>query len=188
MIRYLDIPFQHADERVLKKMGRKGTGESYLKLIETLRERVPGIAIRSTFMTGFPGEDETAFNNLCEFIKKAKLTNAGFFKYSREEGTPAYNLPDQVRESEKTKRLKKLYAVQKKVVKENAKKLIGSTLLVLAEGFDEEKLVYFGRAYFSAPDIDGKIYFFSKEEVNYGKHVRVKITGAIDYDLYGERL
>lgn len=188
IIRYMDIPFQHADSGVLKKMGRKGTRESYLDLIRKLRERVPGIAIRSTFMTGFPGEDDAAFNNLVGFIKEAKLDSVGFFKYSREEGTPAFNLPDQVCEGEKTKRYKKLYAVQKKVVKENAKKRIGNTVLTLAEGFDDQKMTYYGRAYFSAPEVDGKIFFFSSEEVKYGEYVRVKIRGAIDYDLYGDRV
>lgn len=188
IIRYMDIPFQHADAGVLKKMGRKGTRESYLDLINKLRERVKGIAIRSTFMTGFPGEDDAAFDNLISFIKEAKLDSVGFFKYSREEGTPAYDLPDQVRESEKTKRYKKLYAAQKKVVGENAKKAVGSTVLTLAEGFDEEKTIYYGRAYFNAPDVDGKILFFSSEEVKFGEYVRVKIRGAAGYDLYGDRV
>ena len=188
LIRYLDIPFQHADDGILKLMGRKSTGNDYAELVKKLRERVPGIAIRSTFMTGFPGEDEKAFGNLLEFIKTEELDNVGFFKYSEEEGTPAVKLPNKVLESVKTKRLKKLYSAQKKVAKKRAKKIVGSTLFVLAEGFDEERLAYFGRAYFSAPDIDGKIYFLSENEVPFGTHVRVKITDAEDYDFYGERV
>ena len=188
MIRYIDIPFQHADAGVLKKMGRQGTRESYLDLLAKLRERVPGIAIRSTFMTGFPGEDESAFGVLVDFLKDAELDSAGFFKYSREEGTPAYNLPDQVKISVKTKRYKTLYAVQKKIVKEKAKKMVGKTVLTLAEGFDEQRMIYYGRAYFNAPDVDGKILFFSSEEVKFGEYVRVKIRGATDYDLYGDRV
>ena len=187
MIRYIDIPFQHADDKILKRMNRKGRGESYLELIKKLRERVNGIAIRSTFITGFPGEGEEEFNNLLSFIEKANLTNAGFFKYSREEGTPSYKLPEQVMEGVKTKRLKKLYSVQKKVVKRNNKSLVGKTFKVLAEGFDESGFIYYGRAYFNAPDVDGKVYFFSSEEVEYGKYIDVLITKAEDYDLYGER-
>ena len=188
MIRYIDIPFQHADDRILKLMNRKGSASEYLQLISKLKERVKGIAIRSTFITGFPTEDEQAFDRLLEFIGKAKLSNAGFFRYSREEGTPAFKLDGQIKESVKTKRLKKLYSAQKKVVKENAKSLIGKTFKVLAEGFDENAFVYYGRAYFNAPDVDGKIYFFSGEEVNFGETLDVKIVKATDYDLYGERV
>ncbi len=188
VIKYIDIPFQHADDKVLKLMNRKGTGESYLKLIEKLRSEIPEIAIRSTFITGFPRESEQAFSNLLEFIEKAKLFNAGFFKYSKEEGTAAARLDGQIAQGVKTKRYKKLYSVQKAVVKENLKKFIGKTVKVLAEGFDEDELVYYGRAYFNAPDVDGKVYFFSRDEVEYGKYLDVKIIKATGYDLYGERL
>ncbi len=188
LVRYIDIPFQHADDRILKLMNRKGTGDGYLALINKLKERVKGIAIRSTFITGFPTETEREFNNLVEFIKKAKLFNAGFFKYSKEQGTPAYKLQGQVPATEKNKRHRKLYSVQKQVVKETNKSLIGKNFMVLAEGFDENEFIYYGRAYFNAPDIDGKIYFFSEEEVEYGKYYNVRITKATGYDLYGERL
>lgn len=188
LIRYIDIPLQHASDRILKLMNRKGTGAGYLSLIERLKNEVYGIAIRSTFITGFPRETEEDFNTLVEFIEKAKLFNAGFFKYSREEGTAAYNLDGQIKESVKTKRLKKLYAVQKKVVKENGKALVGKTFKVCAEGFDDNELIYFGRAYFNAPEIDGKVKFFSGEEVIFGEYYDVKITKACGYDLYGERI
>ena len=187
MIRYIDVPLQHADNNVLKLMNRKGTGEDYLNLIERLKREVNGIAIRSTFITGFPGETEEAFINLVEFLKKAKLFNAGFFKYSREKETASDKLPNHLSGAIKTKRVKKLYSVQKKVVKEINKGLIGKTFKVCAEGFDNDTLTYFGRAYFNAPDIDGKIYFFSGDEVEYGKFYNVKITDFSDYDLYGER-
>ena len=188
VIKYIDIPFQHADDNVLKLMNRKGTGKAYLELVEKLKNRVKGIAIRSTFITGFPRESEDAFNNLQEFLKVAKLFNAGFFKYSREAGTPAYKLDGQIPAKVKTSRLKKLYSIQKKIVKENNKALIGKAFKVVAEGFDDEQLVYYGRAYFNAPDIDGKIYFFSADEVEYGKFYDVKIIKSTGYDLYGERL
>ena len=188
MIKYIDMPLQHADDGVLKLMNRKGTGEGYLALIEKLKTQVKGIAIRSTFIAGFPRESEEAFENLVEFLKKAKLFNAGFFKYSKEEGTAAARLDGQVPQAVKTARYKKLYSVQKKVVKENNKVLVGKTFKVMAEGFDDEQLVYYGRAYFNAPDIDGKVYFFSSEDVEYGEFYDIKIIKATGYDLYGERL
>lgn len=187
VIKYLDMPLQHADDGVLKLMNRKGTGKGYLQLIEKLKQKVKGIAIRSTFITGFPRESEEAFNNLTEFLLKAKLFNAGFFKYSREQGTPAYKLDGQIPAKIKDKRFRKLYSTQKKVVKENSKSLIGQTVKVIAEGFDAEQLVYYGRAYFNAPDIDGKVYFFSREEVDFGEFYDIKIINATGYDLYGER-
>lgn len=187
VIKYLDMPLQHADDGVLKLMNRKGTGKGYLQLIEKLKQKVKGIAIRSTFITGFPRESEEAFNNLTEFLLKAKLFNAGFFKYSREQGTPAYKLDGQIPAKIKDKRFRKLYSTQKKVVKENSKALIGQTVKVIAEGFDAEQLVYYGRAYFNAPDIDGKVYFFSREEVDFGEFYDIKIINATGYDLYGER-
>ncbi len=188
LIRYIDMPLQHADDRILKLMNRKGTGQGYLDLINRLKAEVPGIAIRSTFITGFPTEGEREFNNLLEFVKQAKLFNAGFFKYSREQGTPAYKLEGQVKAKDKYNRHRKLYSAQKAVVKQNFKPFIGSTLRVVAEGFDPNELVYYGRAYFNAPDIDGRIYFFSSEEVEYGKYYPVKILKATGYDLFGERL
>ena len=187
VVRYIDMPLQHADDGVLKLMNRKGTGKGYLDLIEKLRREVSGIAIRSTFITGFPRESEEAFNNLLNFIESAKLFNAGFFKYSREDGTAA-RLDGQILESVKTKRLKSLYSRQKKVVKQNLKSLIGKTFKVVAEGFDSDQMVYYGRAYFNAPDIDGKVYFFSADEIEYGKYYDIKINTFTDYDLYGERL
>ena len=187
VIKYIDIPLQHADDKVLKLMNRKGSFNEYLALINKLKNRVDGISIRSTFITGFPQESQQAFDRLVEFLGLAKLSNAGFFKYSREKDTPADKLDGHLRESIKTARLKKLYSVQKKVVKENNKQHLGKTLEVLAEGFDENQLVYYGRAYFNAPDIDGKVYFFSSEEVVYGEYIPVKINKATGYDLYGER-
>ena len=188
VIKYIDIPFQHADDKILKLMNRKGTGKGYLELINKLRLAVPEIAIRSTFIAGFPTESEEQFNNLLEFIKDAKLFNAGFFKYSKEEGTPAFRLDGHLKESIKTARVKKLYSVQKKVVKEYGKQLVGKVITITAQGFDDDEFIYYGRAYFNAPDIDGKVFFFSGEEVEYGQDYQVKIIKATGYDLYGERL
>ena len=187
LIRYIDMPLQHADDKILKLMNRKGTGDGYLELIEKLKREVPGIAIRSTFITGFPGEAEENFNNLVEFIKKARLFNAGFFAYSKEQDTPAYKLSGHLPKSIKTKRQKKLYSIQKAVVKNFLKSFIGKSFKVVAEGFDYNELCYYGRAYFNAPEIDGKVYFFSDDEVINGEYYNVKIIKATGYDLYGER-
>lgn len=185
IIKYLDIPLQHADPVVLKRMNRKGTGEGYLKLIAKLRKEIPDIAIRSTFIAGFPGETEEQFENLLEFIKEAKLTNAGFFAYSREEGTPAYRLSDQLDEKVKQSRVKKLYAAQKKVSEERNKSLVGKQIKVICDGVDYDKQSFYGRAYFSAPEIDGKAYFTYDGEIKQGEYYNVKITKADAYDLYG---
>lgn len=185
IIKYLDIPLQHADPVVLKRMNRKGTGEGYLKLIAKLRKEIPDIAIRSTFIAGFPGETEEQFENLLEFIKEAKLTNAGFFAYSREEGTAAYRLPDQIDEKVKQSRVKKLYAAQKKVSEERNKSLVGKQIKVICDGVDYDKQSFYGRAYFSAPEIDGKTYFIYDGEIKQGEYYNVKITKADAYDLYG---
>ena len=185
IIKYLDIPLQHANPVVLKRMNRKGTGEGYLKLIAKLRKEIPDIAIRSTFIAGFPGETEEQFENLLEFIKEAKLTNAGFFAYSREEGTPAYRLSDQIDEKVKQSRVKKLYAAQKKVSEERNKSLVGKQIKVICDGVDYDKQSFYGRAYFSAPEIDGKAYFTYDGEIKQGEYYDVKITKADAYDLYG---
>lgn len=186
VVKYLDIPLQHADDTVLKRMNRKGSGESYLALIEKLREKVKGIAIRSTFIAGFPGETEEQFENLVGFLEKAKLNNAGFFAYSREEGTPAYKLEGQLSEKTKNERVKKLYAVQKKISAEILKSYVGKTIEVTADGIDYDKERFFGRAYFSAPDIDGKVYFTSDYDVNQGEKYNVLIKRSNSYDLFGE--
>ena len=186
VIKYLDIPLQHADDAVLKRMNRKGSGESYLALIEKLRERVKGIAVRSTFIAGFPGETDAQFDNLLKFIKKAKLNNAGFFAYSREEGTPAYKLDGQLPQKIKNERVKKLYAAQKKISAEILKGYKGRVADVVADGIDYDGQRFYGRAYFSAPDIDGKVYFTSDYDVNQGETYRVLIKKSNSYDLFGE--
>ena len=185
IIKYLDIPLQHADPAVLKRMNRKGTGESYLSLIKKLRNEIPGIAVRSTFIAGFPGETEEQFDNLVNFIKEAKLTNAGFFAYSREEGTAAYNLDGQIDEKVKQKRVKKLYAEQKKISRERNQGYIGKKIRVICDGIDYDKQSFYGRAYFSAPDIDGKVYFTYDGEIEQGEYYDVIVEKADDYDLYG---
>ena len=185
VVKYLDIPLQHASDGILKLMNRKGTNEEYLSLIEKLRLKSPDIAIRSTFITGFPGETEEDFKILCDFIKKAKFTNCGFFAYSREPDTPAYKLPNQIDEKTKQSRVKKLYGIQKKISAEFLKSLIGKTLTVVTDGIDYDKQSFYGRAYFSAPDIDGKIYFSSDGDIVQGESYSVYIEKTDDYDAYG---
>lgn len=188
VIKYIDVPLQHASDKTLKLMNRKGSKSEYLGLVEKLKKEIPDIAIRSTFITGFPGETEQAFDDLVDFLQRAKLFNAGFFAYSREEGTPAYKLPNQIDKKTKTERLKKLYSVQKQVVKQNLATFKGKTLKVVCEGFDQNYFTYYGRAYFNAPDIDGKVYFFSSDEVEVGKTYDVQIIKAQGYDLFGDRI
>lgn len=188
VIKYIDIPLQHASDKILKLMNRKGKREDYVRLVKKLKTKIPEIAIRSTFITGFPFETEEDFEILLDFIKECKFFNVGFFKYSKEEGTPAGKMQGQIPAKIKEKRIRKLYSTQKKIVKENYARFLGQTVKVFAEGFDEDELVYYGRAYFSAPDIDGKIYFFSADEVEYGKTYDVKLIKASRYDFYGERL
>ena len=184
IIKYIDIPMQHADNAVLKRMNRKGTGEKYLEIVKTLQSF--GVAVRSTFIAGFPGETEEEFQTLLNFIKEAKLFNAGFFAYSREDGTPAYKLPNQVLEKTKKERVKKLYAVQKEIVKENLNAFVGKTIKVICDGLDYDKQSFYGRAYFSAPIIDGVIYFTSPEEIVQGEVYDIKIKKIKNYDMYGE--
>ena len=185
VIKYLDIPLQHASNGVLKLMNRKGTFDSYLKLISDLKNAIPTISIRSTFITGFPSESKKDFKTLCNFIKKAKFTNCGFFAYSREEGTPAYKLPNQISEGVKEKRVKKLYKIQSKISYNYTKSLVGKTIKVLCDGVDYDMQSFYGRGYFSAPEIDGKIYFNSNDVINQGEYYDVLITKATKYDLYG---
>lgn len=185
VIKYIDIPLQHASDRVLKLMNRKGTNKEYLALIEKLRENIPDIAIRSTFITGFPGETEEDFKVLEDFIKKVKFTNCGFFAYSREPDTPAYKLPDQIDEGVKKARVKKLYGVQKKISAAFLKTLIGKTITVVTDGIDYDKQSFYGRAYYSAPDIDGKVYFSSESDIVQGETYKVYIEKTDDYDAYG---
>ena len=183
LIKYIDMPLQHASDKILKLMRRRGTMDGYLQLIDKLKSEVKGIAIRSTFIAGFPGETEEDFNNLTNFLQKAKLFNAGFFKYSREYGTPAYDFDNQVPQRTKYNRVRKLYSIQRKISRQNLKSFVGKTLNVYAEGFDDNSFTYYGRAYFNAPDIDGKVLFTSETPIEYGKTYQVKVIDCTDYDI-----
>lgn len=186
LIKYIDMPLQHADDTVLKAMRRRGSKQKYLDIITRLKSEVDGIAIRSTFIAGFPGETDENFENLLDFISKAQLFNAGFFRYSRERGTPAYDFSGQVPERVKYNRVRKLYSLQKSISRANLKGYKGKTLSVVAEGFDDEQLLYYGRAYFNAPDIDGRVYFTAPLPIEYGTRYDIKVVKTTDYDLFGQ--
>ena len=185
VVKYIDIPLQHASDDVLKRMNRKGSYKEYTALIKKLKKEIKGIAIRSTFIAGFPGETEEDFKTLKKFIRRAKLRNAGFFAYSREEDTPAYGMANQIPEEVKLSRQAELYETQRKVSEKYNKKSVGKTLTVLIDGYDDTVLAYTGRAYFSAPDIDGKVYVRSGRMLKTGERVQVDITDCDEYDLYG---
>lgn len=184
IIKYLDIPFQHSEDRILKLMKRRGSRKEYLEIIAKLRREIPEIALRSTFISGFPTETEEEFEAMRDFLERAKFVNCGFFAYSREPDTVAYSIKGQISSSEKNKRVKKLYAVQRRISRQFLESFVGKTLSVLCDGIDYERECFVGRAYFSAPEIDGKIYF-NAAFAEQGKYYSVKISSCGDYDLYG---
>ena len=180
--KYFDIPMQHISDRILKKMNRKSTGESIRNLITKLRKEIPGVVIRSTLMVGFPGETEEDFEELYEFVKWAKLDKLGCFTYSKEEGTVASKMENQVHPMTKKKRYNKIMALQQEISKENMKKHIGKTLKVLVENSKDDSAI--GRTYMDVPDIDGVIYIKGKAKPS--TFVNCKITDFKEYDLMGE--
>ena len=184
IIKYLDIPLQHSESRVLKLMNRRGTREEYLALIKKLRDAIPGVAIRSTFISGFPGETEQEFEGMCDFLRQAKLVNCGFFAYSREPDTPAYKMQGQITYSIKKRRVKKLYEVQREISYAFLSSFVGKTVKVLCDGIDYEKGCFVGRAYFSAPEIAGNGYFNANNAVQ-GEYYDVKIISCDSYDMFG---
>ena len=184
ILKYMDIPLQHSENRVLKLMNRKGTREGYLALFQKLREKIPDIAIRSTFISGFPTETEEEFEGMLSFVKEAKLINCGFFAYSREPDTGAYRLKPQIHHATKKRRVRALYEAQAKVSETILSGFVGKEIEVLCDGIDYEKGCFVGRAYFSAPDIDGKVYFYAGEAMQ-GQRYTVTVDRADCYDLYG---
>ena len=187
VVKYIDLPVQHISDKILKRMARRGNSKLIKDVIVKLREKIPGIAIRSTAIVGFPDETEEDFYELCEFVKWAKFDVFGAFTYSREEGTPAYDFPNQIDEQVKQDRYDIIMNEQLSVVgKLNAQK-IGKVYDVLCEGYDKVAETYYGRTEYQAPDdIDGKIFFSSKKKIRDGEYVKVMVTDANDYDLIGE--
>lgn len=184
IVKYLDIPLQHSEDRLLKLMNRPAGREEYLALFERLRKEIPDISIRSTFIAGFPTETEDDIEGLVDFLKQARLDNCGFFAYSREPDTAAYKLQGQIPYSEKKKRVKKLYEVQKSISFKKLQGLVGKKIKVLCDGIDYDRYCFVGRAYFQAPEIDGKVYFNAYSAVQ-GEYVEVLVEDSDAYDLYG---
>ncbi len=184
IVKYIDIPFQHSENRILKLMNRPQGREKYLELINKLRKEIPDIAIRSTFISGFPTETEEEHEGLISFLEQAMLDNCGFFAYSREPDTAAFRLKGQVPYVVKKRRVKKLYEVQRSISYDKLRNYIGKKLTVLCDGIDYEKNCFVGRAYFQSPDIDGKVYFNAYSAVQ-GEYLEIIIESNDAYDLYG---
>ncbi len=187
VIKYIDIPLQHISDRILKKMGRRINGGQIRELIKKLRENIEGISIRSTFIVGFPGENEEDFNELCAFLKEYELDNAGFFVYSREKGTPSYNFEGQVHYKIKQKRLEIANTLQQEIYLNKNSAEIGSNVEVICDGFDEEKNSFYGRTYKNAPQVDRYVYFVSDKPLKAGDYCKIFIENCDGYDLYGRR-
>ena len=186
ILKYMDLPLQHCSRQVLRAMNRQGDPESLSALIRKIREKVPGIVLRTTFMVGFPGETEEAFEELAEFAKEMRFERMGCFAYSQEEGTPAAELPDQIDEDVKERRAEIVMQDQMEIMEEQGQRLVGQTLEVLVEGFDRYAECWFGRSAMDAPDIDGKVFFsVSEKKPVLGSFVKVEIEDCMDCDLTG---
>ncbi len=186
VVPYMDIPLQHAAGGVLKRMNRPGNRESLTKLIHHIREKVPGITLRTTVMVGFPGETEEEFEELCEFINEARFQRLGCFAFSPEEDTPAYNLPDQISDEVKFRRRDIVMEEQSRIADAYNEQMIGQTVTVLVESFDKYAECWFGRTEGDAPDIDGKVFFMATRRVAPGDLIPVTVIDTMDWDLIGE--
>lgn len=187
LVKYVDIPLQHASNRVLKEMNRNDTKEDVGNLLKKLRAKVPGIVIRTTFIVGFPGETEQDFQELCDFVEEQKFENAGVFQYSKEEGTFAGGRKDQIAKKIKEKHYNTLMSLQAKISETNNQKLEGKIFDVIIEGYSEEdKNLAYGRFYGQAPEIDGNIFIENVKNIPVGEFVRVKITQGFAYEIVGE--
>jgi len=185
ILNYIDMPLQHISDPILKKMNRKGDSACIRAVIKKLRDNLPDVIIRTTFIVGFPGETQKDFNELLNFIKQTRFERAGVFPYSREEGTPAYNFAPRIPEQKKQDRADMLMDIQLEASNRFLRSLLGKTVKVLCEEFDPVSEVHFGRSYADAPDIDGKVYFRSPKRVLPGTFVDVKIEEMLDYDVIG---
>lgn len=185
VVKYVDMPLQHINNYILERMNRKTTKERIIYLINTLRERIPDIIIRTTFIVGFPGEDESSFEELCQFIESTKFDKLGVFCYSREEGTPAYSYEGQVDEEIKELRRNRIMEMQSNISYSLNKERVGNVYEVLIEDIDEEGL-YIGRTYMDGPEIDGVFFVKSDRELSIGQFVKAIATDCLEYDLIGE--
>ncbi len=183
---YIDMPMQHASEKILKSMNRPGSRESLTALINKLREKISDVVIRTTFITGFPGETEEDFTTLSEFVNEMKLDRVGCFAYSREENTPAYDFSEQVDREEALDRADIIMEQQFRISDEKQEEFIGRTFDVIVDGYDSYTDSYFGRTYMDAPEIDNTIVFTSGYEIEVGEIVPVEIFEKDEYSLIGE--
>ena len=183
---YIDLPLQHCNENVLRRMNRSGSKAELSALIEKIRSYIPDVIIRTTFITGFPGETEEEFEQLCEFVKEVRFDRLGCFAYSAEEGTKAAQMENQIDEQTKADRGDIIMQLQYNIFTEKQQKKIGRTYKVVVEGYDGYTDCYVGRSYMDAAEIDSVIYFTSAVELDFGEFVMVEVTGVKDYDLLGE--
>ena len=186
IVKYMDIPIQHSDEKILKAMGRGGSEAELRALFRKLREKIDGLVIRTTLITGFPGETEEQFNSMAEFIKDMEFDKLGCFPYSEEEGTKAATMPDQVDEEVRQHRAEIIMEQQQLISEQKNLRMIGKTVEAVVEGFDQWAECYFGRTAGDAPDIDGKIFFDCDRKLEVGQFVNVHVNESLDYDLMGE--
>ncbi|MBE6750697.1 MAG: 30S ribosomal protein S12 methylthiotransferase RimO [Ruminococcaceae bacterium] len=186
LIKYLDIPLQHVNGDILKRMNRKGDKESLSCLIDKIRAKIPEITLRTTLITGFPGETEEQFCEMAEFVRDKRFDRLGCFTYSAEEGTVAAELDGQIDEQTKTDRMENIMELQMTIALEKNQEKIGTLTEVLVEGWDDYIKCYFGRTVADAPEIDGKVFFMSTRPLKIGDYVKVRINDCIDYDLLGE--
>lgn len=186
LLKYIDMPIQHINDEILKNMNRRDSSDSIRTVISKLRSEVPDMVIRSTVIVGFPGETAKQFNELRDFLNDVKFERMGVFEYSREEGTPAYDMPKQVGEKTKKNRCETLMSDQNRIHNDFNNGFVGKTLKVICEGYDQVSECFYGRSYADAPDIDGKVYFTSPKRVRAGEFVNVDITEVLDYDLLGK--
>ena len=183
---YLDLPIQHASDAILKKMGRRTSKAQLVDTIRTLREEIPDIALRTTLITGFPGETEEQHQELVEFVDEMEFDRLGVFTYSPEENTPAAEMPDQIPEEVKEDRQAELMELQQEIAFDLAEDMIDREVLVMIEGKVADENAYVGRTYRDAPNVDGLIFINTDEELMSGDFAKVKVTGAMEYDLIGE--
>lgn len=183
---YVDLPIQHASDDILKRMGRKTTKQQLKDIVLKLRKEIPNIVIRTTLITGFPGETQEQHEELMEFVDEMEFDRLGVFTYSPEEDTPAAYMPDQIPDETKELRRAEIMELQQDIVFEQAESMKGRELLVMIEGKVSDENVYVGRTYKDAPNVDGLIFVNTEEELMTGDFARVMVTGAAEYDLIGE--
>ena len=184
IVKYLDIPIQHCNSHILKLMNRRGDGAYLRELIAKLRREIPGLVLRTSVITGLPGEGEAEFEELCLFLKEMKLERVGAFPFSPEEGTPAAQM-EHVSFEEATRRAEMVETIQSAIMDAYCESVMGKTLDVLIDGYDEEYEQYFGRTYADSPEIDGKVWIASDEDLSEGDFVKVCMDGAVEGDLTG---